>query len=172
VVRDLRSKGVRLPRPWAVGAIVGFDVAMPGLTVPRGTTAGDALVRTRIAWHVGRRATRSPPAPAGGFLWEGHAQEAPGGNPGTPVMKTIPPSMPHDGTQFPGSNPDRMACGKACDPESPGSRRGLFVGGSRPRSPGWKPGDTGHENHPAIHAARRHAISRFGPGSHGMWEGV
>jgi len=105
VVRDLRSKGVRLPRPWAVGAIVGFDVAMPGLTVPRGTTAGDALVRTHAAWHAGRRATRSPPAPAGGFLWDGRVQEAPGGNPGTPGVKTIPPSMPHDGTGWRESNP-------------------------------------------------------------------
>jgi hypothetical protein len=27
-----------------------------------------------------------------------------------------------------------------------------------PRSPGWKPGDTGHENHPANHAARLRRI--------------
>jgi len=42
-------------------------------------------------------------------------------------MKTSPPFMPDDGTQFPGSNPRRMANGKACDPVSPGFRRGLFV---------------------------------------------
>jgi len=76
---------------------------------------------------AGSRATSSP-APAGGFLWERHAfQEAPGGNPGTPGVKTIPPSMPDDRTQFTGSNQHRMAPGKACHPESPGSRRGLFV---------------------------------------------
>ena len=55
------------------------------------------------------------------------AREAPGGNPGTPGVKTIPRSMPHDGTRTSGSNPYRMACGKACNPESPGFRRGLFV---------------------------------------------
>ena len=54
-------------------------------------------------------------------------QEAPGGNPGTPGVKTIPPSMPHHATQFPGSNPHRMAPGMRCNPVSPGSRRGLFV---------------------------------------------
>jgi len=59
-------------------------------------------------------------------------QEAPGGNPGTPGMKTTPPSMPDDGTQCPGSNPHRMAPGKACDPVSPGFRRGLFVGAPGP----------------------------------------
>ena len=59
-------------------------------------------------------------------------QKAPGGNPGTPGVKTIPPSMPDDGTQCPGSNPHRMAPGKACDPVSPGSRRGLVVGSPGP----------------------------------------
>jgi len=54
-------------------------------------------------------------------------QEAPGGNPGTPGTNTTPPSMPDDGTQFPGSHPRRMAPGKACHPESPGFRRGLLV---------------------------------------------
>jgi len=54
-------------------------------------------------------------------------QNAPGGNPGTPGMKTTLPSMPDDGTQFPGSNPHCMAPGKACDPESPGFRRGRLV---------------------------------------------
>jgi hypothetical protein len=42
-------------------------------------------------------------------------------------MKTTPPSMPDDGTQFPGSNPHHMAPGMACDPVSPGFRRGLLV---------------------------------------------
>ena len=65
------------------------------------------------AWHTeshvhmhgtrDRDSTRSPPAPAGGFLVCGHAcpqtvrqritQEAPGGNPGTPGMKTSPSTM-------------------------------------------------------------------------------
>ena len=99
-------------------------------------------------------------------------------------MNTTPPSMPEDGTHISGSNPRRMARGKVGHPESPGSRRGLFVDGVMrffvdgvtrffvggvtrffvggvmpglgllvsPRSPGWQPGDTGHENHPAIHA--------------------
>ena len=39
-----------------------------------------------------------------------------------------------------------------------------------PGSPGWKPEDSGHENHPAVHATRRHVISRFSPRSHGTWE--
>jgi hypothetical protein len=47
-------------------------------------------------------------------------------------MKTTPPSMPDDGTQLPGSNQHRMAPGKVCDPVSPGSRRGLFVGALGP----------------------------------------
>jgi len=40
-----------------------------------------------------------------------------------------------------------------------------------PRSPGWKPGDTGPGNHPVIHATRRHVISRFEPAVHGEREG-
>jgi hypothetical protein len=72
-------------------------------------------------------------------------------------MKTTPPSMRRDFMPFFVSTPHRMGSGKACHPESPGFRRGLFV---CPRSPGWQPGDTGHENHPAIHAARLHAIAR------------
>ena len=66
---------------------------------PCRTTEHDFPVRTSIAWHTGRHPTRSPPAPAGGFLWERRVwpQKAPGGNPGTPGMKTTPPSMPHDG---------------------------------------------------------------------------
>ena len=41
-----------------------------------------------------------------------------------------------------------------------------------PRSPGWKPGDTGYENHPAVHAGWRRALSRFKPISHGTREGM
>ena len=41
-----------------------------------------------------------------------------------------------------------------------------------PRSPGREPGDTGAENHPAIHAARRQVLCRFKPAQHGNWEGV
>jgi hypothetical protein len=101
------------------------------------------------------------------------AQKAPGGNPGTPGMNTTPQSMPDDRTQLPGSNPHRMALGKACHPESPGSRRGLFVEATRvPKSPGWKPGDTGYEHHPAVHAGWPHAIARFKPTSHGTREGM
>jgi len=36
-----------------------------------------------------------------------------------------------------------------------------------PRSPGWQPGDSGCENHPAVHAASLNVISRFKPTSHG-----
>ena len=100
------------------------------------------------AWHAREKprvetrehAAREPAASCRGSLggpapaWNqpgppglARTQEAPGGNPGTPGMKATPPSMPDDGTQFPGSNPPRMAPGKACDPESPGFRRGLFV---------------------------------------------
>jgi hypothetical protein len=50
-------------------------------------------------------------------------------------MKTIPPSMLSDWTHFRGSNLFRMARGKACDPESPGSRRGLFVDAARDKKP-------------------------------------
>jgi len=69
-------------------------------------------------------------------------QEAPGGNPGTPGTKTSPPSMPHDFMPCSGSNLQRMAHAKACNPESPGSRRGLFVDqeapGGNPGTPGMK----------------------------------
>ena len=96
-----------------------------------------------MAWYAGWYTTRCPPAPAGGFLWAGRqgtprgcdacAQEAPGGNPGTPDMTTIPPSMTYNGMQVPGSNLRGMARGKACDPDSPGFRRGLLV------APGFAP---------------------------------
>ena len=66
--------------------------------------------------------------------------------------------MQDDGRQFPGANPHSMANGKACHPESPGSRRGLVVN-KAPRSPGWKPGDSGCENRPAVHARRLHGNS-------------
>ncbi len=36
-----------------------------------------------------------------------------------------------------------------------------------PRSPGWKPGDSGHEHHPAVHASRPHVTPRFEPAMHG-----
>jgi len=84
-------------------------------------------------------------------------------------MKAIPPSMHHDGTRCAGSRPHRMAPGKARHPESPGFRRGLLV--PNPNSPGWKPGDTGNENHPAVHATRRHTLRRFTPAPHGTREG-
>jgi len=32
-------------------------------------TVGNFPVQTQIAWHPGRHATRSPRAPARGFLW-------------------------------------------------------------------------------------------------------
>jgi len=70
-----------------------------------------------------------PRLPPGAFWGERRAfQEAPGGNPGTRGTKTTPPAMPHDGRRFLGSPPHRMARGKSCYPESPGSRRGLFAG--------------------------------------------
>ena len=50
-------------------------------------------------------------------------------------MKTSPRSMLSDWTHFRGANLLRMARGQACDPESPGSRRGLFVDGSRDKKP-------------------------------------
>ena len=43
--------------------------------------------------------------------------------------------MLSDWTHFRGANLLRMARGQACDPESPGSRRGLFVDGSRDKKP-------------------------------------
>jgi hypothetical protein len=148
-------------------------------------TARNRPVQTHIAWHPGRHATRSPPASAGGFLCDGRAREAPGGNPGTPGVKTTPPSMLDDRTRCPGSNPRSMAPGKACDPESPGFRRGLFVRWSRPKSPGWKPGDSGCENHPAVHAASlnvsfggskpatvRGGMGRKNPVVRTWWQGV
>jgi len=42
-------------------------------------------------------------------------------------MKAIPRSMLSDWTHCRSANLFRMARGKARDPESPGSRRGLFV---------------------------------------------
>jgi len=55
-----------------------------------------------------------------------------------------------------------------CATRSPPAPAGGFLGvrdGCGTRSPGWKPGDTGHENHPAIHATRRRVIPRFEPAS-------
>ena len=54
-------------------------------------------------------------------------QEAPGGNLGTPGVNTTPPSMLDDGTQCPGSNPHRMAPGKACDPKRTAARGRRFA---------------------------------------------
>jgi len=39
-------------------------------------------------------------------------------------------------------------------------------------SPGREPGDSGHENRPAVHAGRPHAIPGFDPASHGTREGM
>ena len=48
-----------------------------------------------------------------------------------------------------------MRDGIRSDAESPGFRRGLFVDAALvPRSPGWKPGDSGPECHLAFHAAQ------------------
>jgi len=91
-------------------------------------TAGTSPVRARAAWHAGRCATRSPPAPAGGFLW-------------TALCGFCGPRYARPGA--------------LCDT----------------RSPGWQPGDTGHEHHPAIHAGRRHAHLWFEPTPHGTREG-
>ena len=62
------------------------------------------LVAPGIAWHRERDATRCPLASAGSFLWPAR-QEAPGGNPGTPGPKTIPPATPHDSKPLHGSGP-------------------------------------------------------------------
>jgi hypothetical protein len=81
--------------------------------------------------------------------------------------------------------PHAWHVGSRFDPESPGFRRGLFVSVARasirtpnwntrtinafagafsrvPRSPGWQPGDSGHENHHACHAARRSETAATG----------
>jgi len=50
-------------------------------------------------------------------------------------MNTTPPSMLHKGTCCASSNLQRMAYGTRYDPESPGFRRGLFVGLSRDKKP-------------------------------------
>jgi len=152
-VEDARSKKPRVETR-------GHRVCKPPRR-PCRMTARNVPVQTRAAWHPGMHATRSPPAPAGGFLCRSRvSQKAPGGNPGTPGVKTTPPSMLDDGTQCPGSNPRSMAPGKACDPESPGFRRGLFVEATRvPRSPGWKPGSMLHAN-PRHRAAVRLAGRR------------
>jgi len=62
-------------------------------------------------------------------------REAPGGNPGTPGVKTNPLSMPYDGMRFAALTPHRMARGLVFDAESPGFRRGLFVGVAHPKKP-------------------------------------
>jgi len=59
----------------------------------------------------------SPGFRRGLFVGPAPVQEAPGGNPGTPGLKTIPSSMPHGGTRIPGSKPHPMATGQAFRPE-------------------------------------------------------
>jgi len=57
----------------------GGNPGTPGLkTIPPSMPHDGArfAVRTRSAWHTGRDATRSPPAPAGGFLCERQARRA------------------------------------------------------------------------------------------------
>ena len=123
-----RTRGI-VPRfAWRAAARLN-QPGPPGLASAQkapGGNPGTCCTRTRglvprFAWRAAARL--SQPGPPG----LAPAQKAPGGNPGTPGVKTIPPSMPDDGTQLPGSNPHRMAPGTACHPESPGSRRGLFV---------------------------------------------
>jgi len=107
-------------------------------------------VHTRRAWHPGRYATRSPPASAGGFsgtAWV--AQKAPGGNPGTPGMKTNPPSMPHDSAGSPvhtrrAWHPGRYAT------RSPPASTGGFSGTARmaQKAPGGNPGTPGMKTNP------------------------
>ena len=98
----------------------------------RGTSKPRVETREHAARKPAASCRGSLGGPAPAWIQPGppglaRTREAPGGNPGTPGTKTTPPSMPDDGTQFPGSTPHRMAPGKACDPESPGFRRGLFV---------------------------------------------
>jgi hypothetical protein len=71
---------------------------------------------------------RGPGSRRGLFVGMACVQEAPGGNPGTPGTKAVPLSMPHDGERYDGSDLHRMARGKVRYAESPGFRRGLFVG--------------------------------------------
>jgi len=95
------------------------------------------------------RHPESPGFRRGLFVGAAPVQEAPGGNPGTPGMKTTPPSMPDDGTHFSGANPNGMALGKARHPESPGFRRGLFVGAAPVQeAPGGNPGTPGTKTTP------------------------
>jgi len=191
----------------------GWRGASREVRLPAATTAacsGDPDRRCREATEARMASTREQ------GIGSVPVQEAPGGNPGTPGTKTSPPSMSCNATRFHAANPNRMAPGNACHPESPGFRRGLFgclsracskkprvetrglrarkpprrpchatprastlrtqiawhpgthatrsppdsaggfLGAYRaraPRSPGWKPGDSGHENLPAVHAA-------------------
>jgi hypothetical protein len=50
-------------------------------------------------------------------------------------VKTNPLSMPYDGMRFAALTPHRMARGLVFDAESPGFRRGLFVGVAHPKQP-------------------------------------
>jgi len=127
------------------------------------------------AWHAHKKprvetrehAARKPAASCRGSLggpppaWNqpgppglARTQEAPGGNPGACCTQTrgvVP--------RFAWRASARL---ESTRPSGPGTLT---------RSPGWKPGDSGPEDHPAIHAARRHAISQFNPASHGTREG-
>jgi hypothetical protein len=96
-------------------------------------------------------------------------QEAPGGNPGTPGMNTIPPPMPFGIMRRGGSVTSRMATGKPRHPESPGFRRGLF-GTARQEAPGGNPGTPGMNTIPPPHAVWPHAPRRFRAFSHGNRE--
>ena len=124
---------------------------------PRLTPFGGA--RSGLA---GRRRCRNPLANVVLQIlmnWESFSspvQEAPGGNPGTPGMKTTPPSMPDDDRQFPGFKPTshgtwegtrpgvpRLPPGascavRACQAESKTGERATSKGGSR-GTPGGEP---------------------------------
>ena len=105
----------------------------------------------------------SPESPGfrrGLFVWVARRPRSPGWKPGDTGCENHPAVDAARLRGITASHLSRMAHGTACDPESPGFRRGLFVWvACRPRSPGWKPGDTGCENHPAGDAARLRGIT-------------
>jgi hypothetical protein len=68
---------------------------------------------------------------------------------------------------WPEGSPSRRAVNRQRKPVAQGI---LLV--SVPRSPGRKPGDSGFENQPAVHAARRHVTTRLKPTAHGTQEGM
>ena len=68
-----------------------------------------------------------PRLPPGAFCGSGVLnQEAPGGNPGTPGMKTTPPSMPDDDTQFLGFKPTSHGTWEGMRPGVPRLPPGAF----------------------------------------------